>query len=377
MINIRQCQRIGLICLCLLVAGCKSREPILIGFAGELTNRRGQGSLDARDGAQLAVDVLNDQGGIDGRPLKLLVKDDQRDPETARQVDAELIKQGVVAIIGHISSGQTAAVLDLMNDANVVLLSPVSASHQFSGKRDYFFRVVPSSDVLCKALARHIYTRRHIRQLTGLYDLSNQAFTEACWTMLHTEFDALGGNTDQAFTFWHGEADLKALIIDVKRTEPAALVMIASPLDTALLAQYARQQSLTIPLFGSSWAQSQELIEKGGRAVEDLELTVSYHPQNSYPALQPFMEQFEARYRRRPGFGGILGYEAVLVLAYALEQTGGKAADLPDALAGIQNLPGIQGTISLDEYGDARREVYIVQVNDGQFKVIEAISPDE
>ena len=44
--------------------------------------------------------------------------------------------------------------LDLVNDANVVLLSPVYASHQFSGKRDYFFRVVPSSNVLCKAWIR-------------------------------------------------------------------------------------------------------------------------------------------------------------------------------------------------------------------------------
>jgi branched-chain amino acid transport system substrate-binding protein len=366
-----------MICLCLLGIGCKSREPVLIGFAGELTNRRGQGSIDARDGAQLAVDVLNAQGGIDGRPMKLLVRDDKRDPETARQVDADLIEQDVAAIIGHISSGQTAAVLDLVNDANVVLLSPISASHQFSGKRDYFFRVVPSSNVLCKALARHIYSSRHVRTLVGLYDVSNQAFTEACWTTLQTEFEALGGHAGPAFIFRHGDTDLKALITEVKQAEPEALVVIASPFDTAMLAQYARQQVLTVPFFGSSWAQSQELIEKGGQAVEDLELVVSYHPQNPYPAFTPFMEQFEARYKRRPGFGGALGYEAVLVLAHALKQTGGEAAGLTEALVEFRNLPGVQGTISLDEYGDPARDLYIVQVQDGQFKVIDTISPDK
>jgi branched-chain amino acid transport system substrate-binding protein len=89
------------------------------------------------------------------------------------------------------------------------------------------------------------------------------------------------------------------------------------------------------------------------------------------------MEQFEARYKRRPGFGGTLGYEAILVLAHALKHTGGKASGVVEALLRIQNLPGIQGAISFDEYGDAWRAVYIVQVKDGQFRVIETILPDE
>jgi ABC-type branched-subunit amino acid transport system substrate-binding protein len=69
------------------------------------------------------------------------------------------------------------------------------------------------------------------------------------------------------------------------------------------------------------------------------------------------------------------GYEAVLVLEDALEQTAGQASGLPEALATINNLKGTQGVFSIDAYGDAEREIYIIQVKDGQFKLVNIISP--
>lgn len=82
--------RILVFCVCLgLLTGCRAKKPILIGFAGELTGKRGELGVEARDGAQLAVEEINANGGIHGRHITLLVRDDQGDPERARQVDAE------------------------------------------------------------------------------------------------------------------------------------------------------------------------------------------------------------------------------------------------------------------------------------------------
>jgi ABC-type branched-subunit amino acid transport system substrate-binding protein len=63
------------------------------------------------------------------------------------------------------------------------------------------------------------------------------------------------------------------------------------------------------------------------------------------------------------------------VLAHALAQTGGQAGGLPAAITAIKDFPGIQGTISFDQYGDVARDVYIVQVQDGQFVTIKVLSP--
>jgi branched-chain amino acid transport system substrate-binding protein len=359
-----------------LLAGCRSKTPILVGFSGELTNSRGEDGVFCRDGIELAVAELNRNNGIRGRPIRLVVKDDRNNPDVARQVDADLVKEGVVAIIGHITSSQTAAVFAQNNQARMVVVNPVSSGSAFSRQRDYFFRVIPANDLLSQALARHVFQYRHIRQITGVYDLSNHAFAETFWQLFRQAFEQLGGTVQQELTFQAGQTDLQQLARQIQATTPEAVLVVASAVDTAFLVQYLRQQGTSAPVFSSTWAQTEQLIEKGGDAVEDLEMVAVYHPQNPYPAFESFVKQFTERYQRAPTFQAAYGYEAMLVLAHALEQTHGEARGLPDALLKVANLPGIQGVISLDEYGDVSRDIYIVQVKNGQFRVINTVPPE-
>ncbi|MCG3210009.1 MAG: Leucine-, isoleucine-, valine-, threonine-, and alanine-binding protein [Anaerolineae bacterium] len=351
------------------VAGCNRSDPILVGFAAELTGKRGELGVAARNGAQMAVNEINERGGVNHRPLKLLIQDDQGQPETARQVDAELVAAGVVAIIGHTTSQQTTAVFDQLNQAKVVLLSPTSTSTDFSRQADYFFRVIPGNDFLGMALARHIYRNRSIKRIVGIYDLSNRSFAETQWQAVRAEFERLGGEAGPVFTFTSGETNLKQLMAQVAAVQPEGVVIVASAIDAALLAQYGRQQNLRSHLFSSSWAYTGELLEKGGQAVEGMDLGSFYNAQNPYPAFTPYLNRFTSLYQHNPDFPAAYAYESVLVLARALEQTGGSADGLPQALTQINNLAGIQGAISIDAFGDVNRDIYIVTVENGKFAV--------
>lgn len=366
---------IRLLLLIMILTGC-SQKPILIGFSGEMTGPRGEMGVAGRDAAQLAVDTINANGGIHGIPLRLIAIDDQGSADIAKQVDKELIDQGVVAIIGHMTSEQTAVAYDQANQAGYVLLSPTSSSNIFSQKEDFFFRVMPDNDVFGRALATHAYQNRGIRQIVGIYDLNNRSFTETYWNAMKDQFEQMGGTASQSYAFYSGETDLKALMTQVKASDPEAILFIASAVDTALMAQYARINGIEAKLFASSWAQTTELIEKGGRAVQGMEISATIHPNNPYPEYTEFATQFEERYRRTPGLGAAHSYEAVLVLAEALKSTGGKAHGLPEALTKIQGLNGVQGVLSLDKYGDVERETYIVVVQNGGFYILETIPPD-
>jgi len=365
---------IGLLLAICLLSGCAGATPVLIGLAAELTGKRSEIGVAARDGAQLAIEEINQQGGINHRPLKLIPKDDQGDPAVARQVDQELVNDGVVAIIGHITSQQTAAVLGQINQAKVVLLSPTTSSAEFNQQADYFFRVIASNDIAGQALADHIFYNRNLRRLVGVYDLGNRVFTESQWRSIQTEFKKLGGDADQVFTFTSGQTDLRELMARVWAAQPDGVVMVASAIDTALMAQYARQQGLQVPLFATAWAQTQELIEKGGHAVDGIELDTVYNPNNPFPAFAPFRDRFYRRFRREPEFSAAYAYEAVLTLAEALKQTNNQTENLPQALVGIKNLQGVQGLISLDQFGDVKRPIYITKINNGKFEISTTIT---
>ena len=348
-----------------------------IGLAAELTGRSGELGVEARNGAELAVQVINEQGGINGRQIELLVRDDRGDPEIAWQVDRDLIEHDVVAIIGHITSGQTMAVVEKMNEAGVVLISPTSSTSELSAQQDFFFRVMPNNEWIGQSLARYAYRTLHLGQVCGIYDLGNRAFAETLWLSVEAEYRKIGGQSDCSFPFTSGETDLQDLMVQVAAAQPEAVFFVASAIDTALLAQYGRQQGLNAIYLSSTWAQTNELFEKGGQAVEGIVMVATYDPQSPDPAYQAFVALYEERFGREPRLGASHTYEAVLVLAHALEQTGGRAEGLPDALVSIRDLPGVQGSITIDEYGDVKREIYVVRAENGVFRVVDTIFPDE
>lgn len=110
------------------LSGCAYRSPIRVGFAGELTGRQADLGVHGRNGAQLAVEAINAAGGVAGRPIELLVRDDRGTSEGAQAADRELISEGVVAIIGHMTSAQTVAGRLVTELAKMVLFSPAAST---------------------------------------------------------------------------------------------------------------------------------------------------------------------------------------------------------------------------------------------------------
>jgi branched-chain amino acid transport system substrate-binding protein len=117
----------------------KKNEPIIIGFSAQLTGGQAELGVQERNGVQLAVEKINESGGIAGREISLIIHDDLGIPKEAESGDGELIKQGVIAIIGHATSAQTLAGLKVTNPANVIMIAPTVSTPELSGLDDYFF----------------------------------------------------------------------------------------------------------------------------------------------------------------------------------------------------------------------------------------------
>lgn len=97
--------------------------------------------ISGRDAAQLLVEACNRTGGIAGRQVQLIIKDDQQNPDVARRAVEELIDAGAAALIGPMTSDMARAVTPLLNDARLVAVSPTATTQLLSGLDDYFFRV--------------------------------------------------------------------------------------------------------------------------------------------------------------------------------------------------------------------------------------------
>ena len=362
--------------LTLSLGGCAGQEPIRVGFAGELTGRNADLGIHGRNGVQLAVETLNQAGGINGRPIDLLVRDDQGTPSGAQTADRELIEAGVVAIIGHMTSGQSIAALPVIEEAGVVLISPTTSTPELTGLDDHFFRLNPDNSLTASTLARQVHRQHGPISLAVIYDVDNAAYTGSFLAAFAKTYRALGGQVAGEVSFSSSEdPDFAPLLAQLWTANPEGLLSIASAADTALIAQQTRLSGRQIPLFTCGWAQTEALLQNGGQAVEGIKIVMNHRLNSQSPASLDFQDRYLARFGRSPTFAAVQAFETMLVLAAALEKTKGRADGLAPALLETRNFAGLDRTLSLDEYGDVVPTQFLIGVQDGQFVTMNVLEP--
>lgn len=363
-------------CLAVVFAallGCSPQEPIRIGFAGNITGRASDTGVDARDGALLAVEEINAKGGIGGRKIELIVKDDQNNPEIARKVSQELVDAKVVATIGHVVSGMTQAALPLANEKKMLLVSPTSVSNAFTGKDDYLIRVSPAAKLATVAFADFAFQKIGTRSLAFIYDLGNKSYSEDWYKNFLERYQTLGGKNAFTLTYTTGPGvNFTSHATQLLAKKPDGIVIIAGAQDAALISQRIRNLNQKLPIFIAGWAMTNDLLVNGGSAVEGAYLPYNFDKDSKAPAYAAFRTNYEKRFGNPPGFAAKYSYEAVSLLAQALSKAPlTDGAQLKKTIIEQGTFSGLQGDFRIDAHGDAETKTLIFTVAKGTFQRID------
>lgn len=353
-----------------------NKKPILIGFCAQLTGKQAELGVQERNGVQLAIEKINETGGILGHKVELIIRDDVGIPEKAQLMDRELIKEGVTAIIGHATSAQTMAGLKVTNPAKVVMIAPTVSTPELSGLDDYFFRVYPSFKDSSQAFAKYIYQHNAITRMAIIYDIDNYAYSKAYSKFFADKFKSLGGSIASEVAFSSmTQSDFSPLIMKLQEAKAEGVLIIASDMDTAFIAQRIRLMEWQVPLFTSSWAPTENLINNGGHAVEKMEFEQAYELANHSKMFSDFQFNYQARFGDTPSFGAALAYDSAMVLAEGLKKARGKSEGLRQALIHVHDYSGLMGTFSFDEFGDVKRSCYIGSIRNQKFTNLDKLIP--
>ena len=349
------------------LAGCSPPEPIRLGFIGGISGRVADLGIGGRNGVALAIEMRNKSGGVNGRPVELIVEDDKQDPEIAKRAVGRLIAQKVHAIIGPMTSTMAMAALPLINEARMTMISPTVTSSKLSGLDDYFLRVIaPTTEYARKGAEYHFRTRGQ-RRVAAAYDLRNKDYTETWLADYGKAFSALGGEIITAEPYESGDhMDFAQLAERLLKPAPDAVLIIANSVDTAMLAQQLRKRNPHVLITTSEWAATERLTELGGRAVEGMAIAQFLDRDSRQPAYVAFRNAYVERFALEPGFAGITGFDAANVALDALaEQKAGQS--LKQTILERRVFAGAQSEIRFDPYGDAVRETYMTIIRNGTF----------
>ncbi len=363
--------RVAFVVLALLV-GCGPEEPIRIGFVAGTSGRVADLGISGRDAVQLLLDQVNADGGIRGRRIQLVARDDCQDPDTARKVVRELAEEGVEAIVGPMTSDMAWAVTPILNELRILGVSPTVSSEKLSGLDDYFFRITATTrENAGKSAAYHV-RNRIFHHVAAAYDLNNEIYSENWLKNFQAAFTLPGNQLSTALGFRaNDEMSFSNLADDLLSSNPNGILIIANSMDAALLCQQIRKRNTQVHITLSDWGATERLLELGGKAVEGVTVLQTFTRANSSPAYLAFRKTYIDRYGREPGFPGVYAHDAASVVFEALRRQH-PGASLKDTVLAVRTFQSLQNEVTFDRFGDIERShASISVVRDGRFVVLE------
>lgn len=352
-----------------LLAGCSDPKPLEIGFIAGLSGRVADLGIAGRNGAQYVVEEWNRRGGIDGRPIRLIVRDDGHNPLQARTALAELIERGVEAVIGPMTSNIGVVLASQATEAGLLLISPTVITDDLTGRDDLFFRVLGDSRGYALVSATYQYQTLGYRRIAVIYDAQNIAYSGHWGENFRAAFEALGGEIIDYRPFFSGEAiHFERQAEQLLKNRPDAILVISNALDASLLIQQLRKRQPDIAISTSEWAATERLLELGGASVEGVNSAQFFYRESTQPRFVAFREGFLRRFGRQPGFGATAAHDATEVLLQTIKQRGSRS--LKASLYAQNPFTGLQGEIRFDRYGDAQRATYLTTIRNGRYAVV-------
>ncbi len=354
------------------LAACSTPEPIKIGFVGTLSGRRSEVGVAARNAVQLRVDQINKAGGIKGHSLKLVIKDSKGSSENCGKIISQMIDNDTRFIIGPMLSKMAEATLKSIEGKDALVVSPTMSTDYLTGKDDNLVRTASTTTIQAKTLADHVHTLG-LKKISVVYDLSNRQYTEPLYTAFKDRAGEYGITVPLVLTIHRDKApEMLPLAKQLSKTDSDAVLLCLSAIDAANLSQQIRKTGFHVQLLGVSWAQTEDLIQHGGKAVEGMQLVSMHQYGTPSAALITFTEQYYTRHNKLPSFVSIRGYDAIGLLAQGMRDADTlEPSQVKKAILDIKAYPGLSDSLKLDSYGDSISGYSIVQVREGTYELVE------
>lgn len=346
----------------LLLAACSAeREPIVVGVVGPFSQARGE---SMRLSAELARNEINAAGGIHGRPIELVIRDDSASSDVAIRLAQELYDDDrVVAVIGHLTSVTTLAAAPIYNggDHPVVEISPSASSPLVSQAGPWTFRICPAEQTHGARLAEWAWNNLGMRRVAILYE--NTDYGRGVRGAFTDHFLRLGGRVLTQDPYLVGQAEVNPYLTRLMALADVHGVMLAgSRAEGETILARMRALGVRLPLLGGDGLVG---LERSQDLQSTLNISMMYLPDQPGEKNRVFVSAYRAAHGDRlPDHRGASTYDIMHLLARGFAEGALSRPAVREYLAGVGTsspaFEGVTGTIAFDDNGDVPGKTVVV-----------------
>lgn len=342
-----------------------TKAPIRIGAIFPLTGDAAQWGIPPRNGAVLAVEEINEAGGINGRKFELVVEDTACDPRQGVSAYNKVVATASPAVvIGAVCSGVTLAVAPISEQKQIVLISPASTNPGITDAGDFVFRVVPSDALRGKVFADYVYSEAGVRGIDILYINNESGIGNR--DSFKKQFTLLGGKVVLEEAYAQNATDLRTQLTKIKNSVAEAVMVVSFPNDTILVMKQAQELEIGKPLFFQTEAvEDPNVLREAGQAAEGAVYILPAEAEGE--AAEEFAVLYDSEYGEKPELFAAEAYDIVHLIADAIRTNPEgtiTGSIIRDYLYSVSGFNGASGVLTFDEHGDVLKPMAIKRITD-------------
>lgn len=365
--------------------GTAGRDVIKIGFFAPETGPAAADGESAYNSAKLAVDQLNEAGGVLGKKLELVNYDDQLDPKQAVSIAQRLTtRDGVVAVVSGSYSGPTRAAAPIFERAKIPMMAAYAVHPDIPKAGDYIFQQSFSGVVQGRAAAVVAAKQLNAKKVAIL--AVDNDFGLTITSGFEEQAKKLGLEIVSVDKFKMGDKEFTPVLTKIKQSKPDVLFVVGYAVEGAQIVRQAHDLNLGARILGTEGLDSTvQFLQVVAEAGEGVVIVTNLNRDDKDPQTQAYIKAYRERYGHDPDMVGASVYDAFQLLAEAIKRAGSTDPKaIRDALAGLKDFRTVTGPIyGYDAIGQALKPVAVQQVKDGAFRYfgevtdLEVITPPQ
>ena len=343
-------------------------ETIKIGGLAPLTGSLAIYGVTTTNGANLAIDEINKNGGILGKKVEYITLDTKGDSTEAVMAYNKLIDRGVSAIIGEITSKPSLAVAEIAAQDNMPMITPTGTQVDITEAGPSIFRVCFTNPYQGKVLA--VLAKERLNADTAAIMINNSSdYSDGIAKAFIEQADILGIKMTAKEGYADGDKDFRAQLTKIAAEQPDVLLVPEYYEQASLIATQAREVGVKAVFIGSDgWDGITKTLDSSSyNAIENSYFTNHFSMQDTAPKIQNFLKSYKDTYNEDPSAFSALGYDAVYMVKKAVENAGSTNKEaVVDALKNIE-YDGITGYLTFDEHNNPVKAVTILKITNGEY----------
>ena len=343
----------------------QSEDPIKIGFFAPVSAASAAADgQSAQQSAELAVKLINEAGGINGRTVELVDYDDALDTAEAANIAEKLTTaDGVDAVVSGSYSGPTKVAAPICQDAGIVMVSAYAVHPDVVNAGEYVFSQSFPGAVQATAAATFAVEDLGAQRIAIVaVDLDFGKEQSAYFKAKATE---LGAEIVSEDYIAMSDNDMTSVISKIKNENVDLIYMPNYYAHASEVCRQVALQGLDVDILGCEGADSWQLLQTAGEYAEGLYITTNMDRDDPNESTQAYIENYRAEYNMEPDMVGASVYDAFEVLFAAMKEVGTDPAAMQEYIANMKDFDTVTGTLMYyTSAGSAVKPVQIQQVGE-------------